>query len=109
MIIIALGGCYASGQTLNDPVYLNVRYLPKSQFKEGAGLVTEYLRTLHVVVAPALSHRMYKNFFAHLKVGYTPVRGYQFLNDNFQAIQPTGNNLRATAFVRMGISYCLEQ
>jgi hypothetical protein len=70
---------------------------------------TEYLRTLQVVVAPALSYRVYKDFFAHLKVGYTPVRGYQFMNQDFRAIQPGDNNLRATGFLRMGISYRLEQ
>jgi hypothetical protein len=65
---------------------------------------THYFRTFDWVVAPAVSHRIYKSLFAHLKVGYAPIRNVELLNSAFDPLQNQDYKLQSSLFLRAGIS-----
>ena len=67
-----------------------------------------YLRTFQLLVAPTVSHRIYKNIFAHLKIGIAPVRNYEAMDSDFNAIQNQNFDLQSSLFFRTGISYRLK-
>jgi hypothetical protein len=68
---------------------------------------TEYFRTFQWVVAPMVSHRIYKNLFAHLKIGYAPIRNIELLNKDFEAIKQD-YSLKSSLYLRLGMSLRIE-
>lgn len=67
----------------------------------------EYFRTFHWVVAPSVSHRIYKKLFAHLKIGYAPIRNIELLDKDFEAIKQD-YSLKSSLYLRFGMSLRLE-
>jgi Domain of unknown function (DUF6268) len=65
---------------------------------------TNYFRTFDWVVAPAVSHRIYKSIFAHLKVGYAPIRNIELLNSDFNPLKNQDYKLQSSLYIRAGIS-----
>lgn len=67
-----------------------------------------YLRTFQILVAPTASHRIYKNIFAHFKIGIAPIRNYEVMDSEFNAIQNQDFDLQSSLFFRTGISFRLK-
>jgi hypothetical protein len=63
-----------------------------------------YFKTIEWVVAPAVSHRLYKSIFAHLKIGYASVRNIELLNKDFESLKNQDYKLQSSLYVRAGIS-----
>jgi len=75
-----------------------------SQFNLGADNI-HYFRTFQLLVAPTVSHRLYKNIFGHAKIGFIPVRTFEAMNSNFEALQTQDFKLSPSLFFRTGISF----
>ena len=67
-----------------------------------------YLRTFQLLVAPTVTHRIYKQIFGHLKIGFAPIRSFEPMNNNFKAIQNQNFDLNSSLFIRTGISFRLK-
>jgi Domain of unknown function (DUF6268) len=65
---------------------------------------TNYFRTFEWVVAPSVSHRVYKSIFAHLKIGYSPVRNIELLNNVFEPLKNQDYKLQSSLYLRAGFS-----
>lgn len=65
-----------------------------------------YIRTFQLLVAPALSHRVYKNLFLHLKSGVALGRTMEFLDHDFNATSKV--SLSDAWFVRAGFGLRLN-
>ncbi len=78
-----------------------------SPFQLGAE-TSNYFRTFQLLVAPTASHRIYKQVFAHFKIGFAPIRNYEILNSNFKLIQNQNFDLKSSLFLRTGISFRLK-
>jgi len=63
-----------------------------------------YLRSFQLLLAPALSFRIHRQFFGHLKAGITPVRNLEWLDAQHRALPESRTELEAGLFVRAGIS-----
>jgi hypothetical protein len=64
----------------------------------------QYFRTFQWVVAPAISHRIYRNLFAHLKVGYGFLPKIELLNKDFETLKNQNYDLKSSLYLRTGIS-----
>jgi hypothetical protein len=64
-----------------------------------------YLRTFQLLVAPTATHRIYKQFFGHLKIGFVPIRSFETMNRKFTAIDNQNFDLKTSFFVRAGFSF----
>ncbi|HEX8576260.1 MAG TPA: DUF6268 family outer membrane beta-barrel protein [Flavobacterium sp.] len=78
-----------------------------SPFQTGTETVN-YLRTFQLLLAPTVSHRLYKNIFGHAKIGFVPVRNFEFMNSNFKAFPDQKLELNPSLFFRAGISFRLN-
>ncbi len=67
-----------------------------------------YFRTFQILVAPTASHRIYKNIFGHLKLGFVPVRNFKVMDSNFEVIQNQEFDVKSGFFFRTGISFRLN-
>ncbi len=65
---------------------------------------TNYFRTFEWVVAPAVSYRVFKSLFAHLKVGYAPIRNIELLNSDFDPLKNQDYKLQSSLYIRACIS-----
>ncbi|MFM9839642.1 MAG: DUF6268 family outer membrane beta-barrel protein [Cyclobacteriaceae bacterium] len=64
----------------------------------------DYLRAFQLVVAPSVSHRMYKSVFAHLKVGYAPIRSMELVNADFESLKNQSYDIQSSLYIRAGVS-----
>jgi hypothetical protein len=64
-----------------------------------------YLRTFQVLVAPTVSHRLYKGIFGHAKIGLATMRNFEWMNSDFEALQTQNFTLSPSLFFRTGISF----
>jgi hypothetical protein len=78
-----------------------------SPFKLGSEN-TSYLRTFQLLIAPTISHRIYKNIFGHLKIGFAPIRSFETLDNDFKALQNQDFSLKSSLFFRTGVSFRLK-
>lgn len=69
----------------------------------------EYLRTFQLIAAPGVSHRLFNDFFGHLKIGFTPVRNFEILDGDFNKINTSKIDFESSLFFRLGISYRLRK
>jgi Domain of unknown function (DUF6268) len=69
---------------------------------------TNYLRTFQLLIAPTVSHRLFKNIFGHLKMGFAPIRSFEALNSDFKSIGNQDFDLKSSLFFRTGISFRLK-
>ncbi|MDI9257923.1 DUF6268 family outer membrane beta-barrel protein [Flavobacterium sedimenticola] len=67
-----------------------------------------YIRTFQLLVAPTASHRIYKQIFGHLKLGFAPIRNFEAMNSDFKATQNQDFDLKSSLFFRTGISFRLK-
>ena len=67
-----------------------------------------YLRTFQVLVAPTVSHRLYKNIFGHAKIGWATLRSFEWMNSDFEALQTQDFKLNPSLFFRTNISFRLN-
>jgi hypothetical protein len=67
-----------------------------------------YLRTFQLLIAPTITHRVYKQIFGHFKVGFAPIRSFETLNSDFKAIQNQDFGLKSSLFFRTGLSFRLK-
>lgn len=67
-----------------------------------------YLRTFQLLIAPTITHRIYKQVFGHFKVGFSPIRNFEILNSDFKPIQNQNFDLKSSLFFRTGISFRLK-
>jgi hypothetical protein len=65
---------------------------------------TEYLRTFQLVVAPSVSHRLYKSLFAHLKVGYATLRSFELLDGDLESLKNQNHDIKSSLYIRAGVS-----
>lgn len=128
--IIPIGSLYYEGEKLKvEMVYpnTNIIYKQSEDFEWGLfatvdGSISritpfltknneqaEYLRQFQIIIAPAVSHRISKNFFGHLKIGYAPVRDLENLNGSFNPITGENMDLRGGFFVRVGVSLRIKE
>jgi hypothetical protein len=77
------------------------------QFQLGDDNVN-YLRTFQLLVAPTASHRIYKQIFGHLKIGFSPIRSFETMNNDFKPIQNQDFDLKSSLFFRTGLSFRLK-
>lgn len=64
----------------------------------------KYFRTFQLVVAPSVSHRLYKSLFAHLKVGYAPLRSFELLDSGFESLTNQNYDIKSSLYIRAGVS-----
>lgn len=69
---------------------------------------SNYFRTFQLLVAPTASHRIYKQIFVHLKIGFAPIRNFETLNSDFKSLQNQNFDLKSSLFLRTGISFRLK-
>jgi Domain of unknown function (DUF6268) len=67
-----------------------------------------YLRTFQLLIAPTVAHRIYKNIFGHLKMGFAPIRSFEAMDSNFEGIENQDFDLKSSLFFRTGISFRLK-
>lgn len=67
-----------------------------------------YFRTFQLFIAPTITHRIYKQIFGHLKIGFTPIRSFETMNSNFKAIQNQNFEMKSSLFFRTGFSFRLK-
>jgi hypothetical protein len=77
------------------------------QFQLGDDNVN-YLRTFQLLVASTASHRIYKQIFGHLKIGFAPIRSFETMNNDFKPIQNQDFDLKSSLFFRTGLSFRLK-
>jgi Domain of unknown function (DUF6268) len=65
---------------------------------------TEYFRTFQLVVAPSVSHRLYKSLFAHLKVGYATLRSFELLDGDLESLKNQNHDIKSSLYIRAGVS-----
>lgn len=68
-----------------------------------------YLRSMQFNISPTVSHRIYKNFFGHLKVGYAMLRKMELLDENHQPLRLIEQNINPSLFFKLGISYRMNE
>jgi hypothetical protein len=69
---------------------------------------SNYFRTFQLLVAPTVSHRIYRNIFGHLKIGFAPIRNFEAMDSDFKAISNQEFDLKSSLFFRTGISFRLK-
>jgi hypothetical protein len=67
-----------------------------------------YFRTFQVLVAPTVSHRLYKGIFGHAKIGLATLRSFEWMNSDFEALQTQVFKVSPSLFFRTGISFRLN-
>ena len=67
----------------------------------------QFQRNLLILVAPTVSHRIYKQVFGHLKIGLAPLTELQFLDSSYEKIEGYTQRFNPSLFIRTGISYRL--
>jgi hypothetical protein len=67
-----------------------------------------YLRTFQLLVAPTATRRIYKQIFGHLKIGFSPIRSFETMNNDFKPIQNQDFDLKSSLFFRTGLSFRLK-
>jgi Domain of unknown function (DUF6268) len=67
-----------------------------------------FLRTFQLLIAPTASHRIYKQIFGHLKIGFAPIRSFEAMDKDFEAINDQNFDLKSSLFFRTGISFRLK-
>ncbi len=70
--------------------------------------VASYFKSFQIIMAPTFSHRIYNNFFAHLKIGYLGFRTVQHLDANYNSLSETKQNPAPSLYTKLGISYRLQ-
>jgi hypothetical protein len=70
--------------------------------------VVNYFRTFQLLIAPTVTHRIYKQIFGHLKIGFIPIRRFETMNSDFKAIQNQNFDLKSSVFFRTSISFRLK-
>lgn len=125
---VPLGSLYYDGKEVKiEIVYPNANFLYKQSENFEFGLFASvdgaisrvspfqlgneganYFRTFQILVAPTASHRVYKNIFGHLKIGFATLRNFQVMNSDFKTIQNQDFDLKSSLFVRTGISFRLK-
>ena len=68
-----------------------------------------YLRSMQFNISPTVSHRIHKNFFGHLKVGYAMLRKMELLDENHQPLRLIEENINPSLFFKLGISYRINE
>lgn len=126
--IVPLGSLYYDSKKVKiEIVYPNANFLYKQSPSFEFGLFTtvdgaiskvspfqtntenvNYIRTFQWVVAPTVSHWIYKNIFGHAKIGFTPIRNFETMNSNFEALPNQEFKLESSLFFRTGISFRLN-
>jgi hypothetical protein len=125
---VPLGSLYYNSKKVKiEIVYPNANFLYKQSENFEFGLFTSvdgaisrvspfsfnnenanYFRTFQLLVAPTASHRIYKNIFGHLKIGFAPMRNMEVMNSDFKAIENQDFRLKSNLFFRAGISFRLK-
>ncbi len=125
---VPLGSLYYDSKKVKlEIVYPNANFLYKQSENFEFGLFTSvdgaisrvssfqldtenatYLRTFQLLIAPTVSHRLFKNIFGHLKMGFAPIRSFAALNSDFEAIENQDFDLKSGLFFRTGISFRLK-
>ena len=67
----------------------------------------QFQRNLQILVAPTVSHRIYKQVFGHLKIGLAPLTELQYLDSSYEKIEGYTQRFNPSLFIRTGISYRL--
>lgn len=126
--IIPIGSLYYESKKFKaELVYPNANFLYKYSDKFEFGLFTSvdgaisrvqpiepngqqlsYFRSFQLLVAPTVSHQLFKNIYGHLKLGFAPLRYYEKLNPDFEAIAGERRELENSLFARVGLSYRLK-
>jgi hypothetical protein len=60
------------------------------------------------LVAPTATRRIYKQIFGHLKIGFSPIRSFETMNNDFKPIQNQDFDLKSSLFFRTGLSFRLK-
>lgn len=68
----------------------------------------EYLKSFQYFIAPTIVHRVHKQFFAHLKVGYASTRAFSFLDSDFNQVGSLNTKLEPNIFFKLGVSYRIK-
>jgi hypothetical protein len=125
---VPLGSLYYDSKNVKlEIVYPNANFLYKQSENFEFGLFTSvdgaisrvspfqldtenanYLRTFQLLIAPTVSHRLFKDIFGHLKIGFAPIRSFEALNSDFEAIENEDFGLKSSLFFRTGISFRLK-
>jgi hypothetical protein len=125
---VPLGSLYYSSQKVKiEVIYPNANFLYKQSENFEFGLFAtvdgaisrvapfqlendnaNYLRTFQLLIAPTASHRLYKQVFGHLKIGFAPIRSFEAKDSEFKAIQNQDFGLKSSLFFRTGISLRLK-
>ena len=67
-----------------------------------------YLRSLQLITAPTISHRLIKSCFVHAKIGVSSLRKISYLDRDFNENVQSSANLEPAIFFRIGFSYRIE-
>ena len=126
---VPIGSLYYDSKTIKiEIVYPNANFLYKQSenfefgfFASVDGAISRvspfqignetsnYLRTFQLLVAPTASHRIHKQIFGHLKIGFAPIRSFETMNSDFEAIENQRFSLKIpNLFFRAGISFRLK-
>ncbi len=127
-VFVPLGSLYYDSKKVKiEVVYPNANFLYKQSENFEFGLFAsidgaisrvgqfnlaneniKYLRTFQLLVAPTASHRIYKQIFGHLKIGFAPIRSFETMNGEFDIIQNQNYDVKSSLFFRTGISFRLK-
>lgn len=69
---------------------------------------SHYIRSFQLLVAPTASHRIYKQIFGHLKIGFAPIRSFEAMDSDFKAIETQNFDIKSNVFLRTSISFRLK-
>jgi len=65
-----------------------------------------HLRIFQLIVAPTVSHRLYRNFFGHIKLGgLVPLRRLRPLDEDFNPVGLLNFGSTSSLFFKVGFSY----
>jgi hypothetical protein len=67
-----------------------------------------YLRSLQLITAPTISHRLIKSYFVHAKIGVSSLRKISYLDRDFNENVQSSANLEPAIFFRIGFSFRIE-
>jgi hypothetical protein len=125
---VPLGSLYYDSKKVKlEMVYPNANFLYKQSENFEFGLFTSvdgaisrvspfqlgtetanYLRTFQLLIAPTVSHRIYKDIFGHFKIGFAPIRFFEAMNSDFEGIENQDFDLKSSLFFKTGISFRLK-
>jgi hypothetical protein len=81
--------------------------ISKTQFASMNQVEETYCKSSQLSIAPAMSYRLYDQFYAHIKLGVSTLRSLKLLDNEFNSIPDQKLSLASTPFLRVGLSYRL--